>query len=66
MKAKDERTKSANELFYSIKFIKINALEDFFIDKLLKLRDKEISLIQKRYIVSAFSVLSVWISPLLI
>jgi hypothetical protein len=66
MKAKDERTKSSNELFYSIKFVKINALEDFFVKKLLILRDIEISLIQKEYIVTAFSVLSVWISPLLI
>ena len=45
MKAKDERTKSANELFHSIKFIKINALEDYFVNKLLLLRNAEISLI---------------------
>ena len=31
MKAKDKRTKCANELFSSIKFIKMNALEEFFI-----------------------------------
>jgi len=66
MKAKDERTKCANELFYSIKFIKMSALESFFIDKLLKLRDKEVSLMKKRYIVQTFSILSVYISPLLI
>ena len=34
MKAKDIRTKSANELFSAIKFIKINALEEYFIEKL--------------------------------
>lgn len=31
MEAKDKRTRATNELFSSIKFIKINALEEFFI-----------------------------------
>ena len=34
MKAKDKGTMSANELFSAIKFVKIYALEDYFIEKL--------------------------------
>lgn len=66
MKIKDERTKSGNELFSSLKFIKINAFEDFFVTRLLKLREKEKISLRKRYIISCISILSYWISPGLI
>lgn len=33
MDAKDKRTKATTEFFTSIKFIKINALEEFFIER---------------------------------
>jgi hypothetical protein len=66
MKAKDKRTKSANELFSSIKFIKINALEDYFIKRLGDLREVEIKILRKRFILNGLSVMSVWMSPVLV
>jgi hypothetical protein len=36
---KDKRTKATNELFSSIKFIKMNALEEYFIDRVDKFRN---------------------------
>ena len=66
MTAKDKRTKATNELFSQIKFIKINAIEDFFIDKVTKLRNIELSISRKLFIMYSFSILSVWLSPMII
>lgn len=66
MIAKDKRTKSANELFFSIKFIKLNALENFFIDKLAILRNKEMDILRRRFIFNGLSIMSVWMSPVLV
>lgn len=66
MKAKDERTKQANELFSSIKFVKVNAFEDYFVNKLFKSREKEMSVLQKRFTLGCFNVLLLWTSPMLI
>ena len=66
MQAKDKRTKSANELFSQIKFIKMNALEEFFIDKLFKLREKEMSVLRKRFTLGCINVLLLWTSPMLV
>lgn len=66
MKAKDERTKQANELFSSIKFIKINAFENHFINKLLRLREKEMKVLKSRFLIGCISVFLLWLSPVLI
>lgn len=66
MKAKDERTKQANELFSSIKFIKVNAFENYFIEKLLGLREKEMTVLKSRFLIGCFNVLLLWLSPMLI
>lgn len=66
MKAKDDRTKQANELFSSIKFIKVNAFENYFIDKLLALREKEMQVLKSRFLIGCFNVLLLWLSPMLI
>lgn len=34
MKSKDKRMKTTNEIFSSIKFIKVNAWEEYFYEKL--------------------------------
>lgn len=39
MKDKDARTKCANEIFQQIKFIKVNAFEQYFRNKLTRLRN---------------------------
>ncbi|CAK67068.1 unnamed protein product (macronuclear) [Paramecium tetraurelia] len=66
MKEKDKRTNCANQIFSQIKFIKINAFEEFFREKLFKLRKAEINITRKRYFGTAFYIFSVWLSPLLI
>jgi len=38
--ATDDRMKSTNEVFNNIKFIKVNAWEEYFYDKLQKLRHR--------------------------
>lgn len=66
MVAKDKRTKCANELFSSIKFIKMNALEEFFIGKLKVFRDHEMKILTTRFIYNGFSIMSIWMSPVLV
>ncbi|CAK61097.1 unnamed protein product (macronuclear) [Paramecium tetraurelia] len=66
LKDKDERTKIANEIFSSIKFIKINALEDHFLSKVSKARGKEINSIKNRLYYQAVNIFSVWLTPQLI
>ncbi|CAD8125126.1 unnamed protein product [Paramecium sonneborni] len=66
MKEKDKRTNCANQIFSQIKFIKINAFEQFFKEKLFQLRKVEINITRKRYFGTAFYIFSVWLSPLLI
>lgn len=48
MKEKDERMKISTEIFNAIKFIKSNAWEEYFYDKLDNKRKNELSLISKR------------------
>ncbi|CAD8136284.1 unnamed protein product [Paramecium pentaurelia] len=63
MVAKDNRTKQAHEIFSQIKFIKANAFEEYFKNKLLLLREKEISLIHKKNIVSGLFILAFLMTP---
>lgn len=66
MTAKDKRTKCANELFSSIKFIKMNALEEFFIARLRKARDVEMKILRSRFMINGLSTISIWMSPVLV
>ncbi|CAD8149098.1 unnamed protein product [Paramecium pentaurelia] len=63
MVAKDNRTKQAYEIFSQIKFIKANAFEDYFKNKLLRFREKEIQLIKKKNIVSGLFTLAFLMTP---
>ena len=63
MKDKDARTKCGNEIFSSIKFIKINVLEKYFQNKLNTLRIQEISSLKKRLNLSALNIFTVWLTP---
>ncbi|CAD8112426.1 unnamed protein product [Paramecium primaurelia] len=49
LKEKDKRTNCAIQIFSQIKFIKINVFEQFFREKLFKLRQIEIDITRKRY-----------------
>ncbi|CAD8155775.1 unnamed protein product [Paramecium pentaurelia] len=66
MKDKDKRTNCANEIFQQIKFIKVNAYEEYFRSKLTKLRNQEIKTLKTRFFASCLNILSVWLSPMLI
>lgn len=66
MANKDKRTKCANEIFSSIKFIKVNALEEFFVEKLLEFRKKEDRSLKTNYTFSCLAILSVYLSPMLV
>lgn len=44
----------------------MNALEEFFIDKLFKLREKEMSVLRKRFTLGCINVLLLWTSPMLV
>ncbi|CAK90929.1 unnamed protein product (macronuclear) [Paramecium tetraurelia] len=63
MVAKDNRTKQAHEIFSQIKFIKANAFEDYFKNKLLRFREKEIQLIKMKNIVSGLFTLAFLMTP---
>ncbi|CAD8112763.1 unnamed protein product [Paramecium primaurelia] len=66
MKNKDLRTNCANEIFQQIKFIKVNAYEEYFRLKLTKLRNQEIKTIKTRFFAACLTILSLWLSPMLI
>lgn len=48
MVRKDQRMMISSETYSSIKFIKANAFEEHFYDKIDKLREKELTIIFKR------------------
>ena len=49
MNYKDQRLMICSETFGSIKFIKANAFEEDFYDKIDNKREKELNIILKRY-----------------
>ncbi|CAD8052568.1 unnamed protein product [Paramecium sonneborni] len=63
MIAKDKRTKQAYEIFSQIKFIKANAFEEYFKNKLLECRKKEIESIHKKNIVSGLFTFTFLMTP---
>jgi len=66
MKTKDLRTKAVTEMFTAIKFIKINALEEYFIERVTKLRNLEMLQNLKTNMVYCVSVFSVWMAPMMV
>lgn len=66
LKDKDARTKCTNEIFSSIKFIKINALEEFFLAKLHSFRKQEVKSLRTRLNYSAINIFTVWVTPQMI
>ncbi|CAD8099082.1 unnamed protein product [Paramecium primaurelia] len=66
LKSKDNRVKETTEVFQLIKFIKINALEQFFLQKIYKLREIELKCIQNRLKYFSINVFIGWLSPQMI
>ena len=52
MKEKDKRVKFTTEIFSCIKFLKVNAYEEYFYDKLNEQREKELNIMKKKYYIS--------------
>lgn len=53
-------------MFNNIKFIKVNAWEEYFYDKLIQKRDEEIKWYQKKFFAETISTYSMWLVPKLI
>ncbi|KAL4503360.1 hypothetical protein ABPG72_000966 [Tetrahymena utriculariae] len=66
MKEKDDRMKITTEIFNAIKFIKANAWEEYFYDKLDSKRQKELSFVARKFVCGGMSIFSLWITPMLI
>ncbi|CAD8189167.1 unnamed protein product [Paramecium octaurelia] len=66
LKSKDDRIKQTNEVFQQIKFIKINAYESIFQNKIEQLREAERICIKKRLDHFSFNVFFGWLTPQLI
>lgn len=64
--AKDERMKLANEIISSIKMIKVNAWESFFLGKISVVREKELSWLKKSLTISVLLIFSLYLTPQLI
>ncbi|KAL4482732.1 hypothetical protein ABPG73_021392 [Tetrahymena malaccensis] len=63
---KDDRMKITTEIFNAIKFIKANAWEQYFYDKLDFKRQKELSFVAKKFKIGSVLVFFEWITPVLI
>ncbi|CAD8188699.1 unnamed protein product [Paramecium pentaurelia] len=66
LKSKDNRVKETTEIFQLIKFIKINALEQYFLNKIYKLRQIELECIKDRLQYFSINVFMGWLSPQMI
>ncbi|CAD8129121.1 unnamed protein product [Paramecium sonneborni] len=66
----DERQRQKNNLcqrnLLQIKFIKVNAYEEYFRSKLIQYRNQEIKTLKTRFFASCLNILSAWLSPMLI
>ncbi|XP_054160851.1 multidrug resistance-associated protein 1-like [Oppia nitens] len=65
MTIKDKRLSQINQIINTIKVIKLNAWEEFFISKVVRLRDEELSAQKQMAIIYAFIVLLWLMSPVL-
>ncbi|CAD8090517.1 unnamed protein product [Paramecium sonneborni] len=66
LKAKDSRVKETTEVFQLIKFIKINAFEQYFQQKIYQLREIELNCIKERLKYFSINVFTGWLSPQMI
>jgi len=64
--ATDNRMKITNEVFNNVKFVKVNAWEEYFYDKLIKRRDDEVGWMHKKFMAEAYSTYSMWLTPKLV
>ncbi len=64
--ATDNRMKETNEVFSNIKFVKVNAWEEYFYDKLESRRKTEVNWFQKKFLVETISTFSMWLTPKMI
>jgi ATP-binding cassette, subfamily C (CFTR/MRP), member 1 len=62
-KATDNRMKITNEVFNNIKFIKVNAWEEYFYDKLMARRGEEVEWLRKKMFMESVSTFSMWLAP---
>lgn len=62
----DNRMKASNEVFNNIKFIKVNAWEEYFYDKLEFLRGVELEWYKKKFNIETITTFSMWLSPKMI
>ena len=60
----DKRLKSIREVLYGIKIIKFRALEDFFYDRIQKIREQQMHFLSKYYLVQTFFVGFIQIAPI--
>lgn len=66
MAVTDDRIEKTNELLQSIRIIKYFAWEQKFGDGVLEIREKELQVLRKRYVLWAFGALIWFTSPMLI
>jgi ATP-binding cassette subfamily C (CFTR/MRP) protein 2 len=62
----DNRMKMSNEIFNNIKFIKVNAWEEYFYDRLEGKRKEELGWQKKKYLVESILTFSMWLAPKMI
>ena len=56
MNASDRRAKITTEVFTNIRFVKMNALENYFLSKLVEVKEEELFWIKKNYIRALVSI----------
>ncbi|KAJ3309498.1 Multidrug resistance-associated protein 1 [Boothiomyces sp. JEL0838] len=60
----DRRLKAIREMLYGIKIIKYRSLEKFFIDRISKIRDEQVGILKKYYILQVYFVGMIQIAPI--
>ncbi|KAH9248706.1 hypothetical protein BASA83_009436 [Batrachochytrium salamandrivorans] len=63
LSAGDKRLKALREVLYGIKIIKFRALEEFFSDRITRIRNDQIESLKKYYIVQVFFVGILQVTP---
>lgn len=62
----DNRMKISNEIFNNIKFIKVNAWEEYFYDKLEAKRKEELGWVKKKFMTESILTFLMWLAPKMI
>ena len=66
MQFKDNRIKLATEIFGSIKYIKVNSLEEKFYQKIDEKRQDELNILKKRQYMNMLFIFSFWSTPMFV